>query len=345
MHSHSLDQWTHDHIFLGQQHAHNERRTWFVVALTAIMMVGEIVAGTLFGSMALLADGWHMATHAAALGIAALAYLFARRQARNTHFTFGTGKYIESTDPSPAYLTQSFYGIWDKNDANPIGPTGGSSSQTQVTSRTQLLQQTISNVTVGTNTFRVVSTNQPTWSTDTSPPQPMSPLARTDAVVPDARVNEPRDVKPRGESRRRKLEPAVGGEVRRRVAQAEVGGEIEDLAAARQEIGRQARAFAMRQRREDHAGPGGDDVGVGGLDLAIDDAGELREHGRDRLPSAGAGVQAHDLDERVLEEQADELGAGVARGADDGDGGHGAASIASIPAAKTSGGASRPRTR
>src|ERR1700716_3985473 len=93
MHSHSLDQWTHDHVFLGPRHAHNERRTWFMVALTAIMMVGEILAGTLFGSMALLADGWHMATHAAALGIAALAYLFARRQAANTHFTFGTGKF------------------------------------------------------------------------------------------------------------------------------------------------------------------------------------------------------------------------------------------------------------
>src|SRR5438067_7764512 len=93
MHSHSLDQWTHDHVFLGSKHAHNERRTWFVVALTAIMMVGEIVAGILFGSMALLADGWHMATHAAALGIAALAYLFARRQARNSRFTFGTGKF------------------------------------------------------------------------------------------------------------------------------------------------------------------------------------------------------------------------------------------------------------
>jgi len=58
MHSHSLDQWTHDHVFLGPRHAHNERRTWFVVALTAVMMVGEILAGTLFGSMALLADGW-----------------------------------------------------------------------------------------------------------------------------------------------------------------------------------------------------------------------------------------------------------------------------------------------
>jgi cation diffusion facilitator family transporter len=93
MHSHSLDQWTHDHVFLGSKHARNERRTWFVVALTAVMMVGEIVAGILFGSMALLADGWHMATHAVALGIAALAYLFARRQARNSHFTFGTGKF------------------------------------------------------------------------------------------------------------------------------------------------------------------------------------------------------------------------------------------------------------
>ncbi len=93
MHSHSFDQWTHDHVFLGSKHRRNERRTWFVVVLTAVMMIGEIVAGILFGSMALLADGWHMATHAAALGIAALAYLFARRQARNSHFTFGTGKF------------------------------------------------------------------------------------------------------------------------------------------------------------------------------------------------------------------------------------------------------------
>ncbi|MGE0289882.1 MAG: CDF family Co(II)/Ni(II) efflux transporter DmeF [Bradyrhizobium sp.] len=93
MHSHSLDQWTHDHVFLGSKHSRNERRTWLVVVLTALMMVGEIVAGILSGSMALLADGWHMATHAAALGIAALAYLFARRQAGNARFTFGTGKF------------------------------------------------------------------------------------------------------------------------------------------------------------------------------------------------------------------------------------------------------------
>ena len=93
MHSHSIDQWTHDHVFLGSRHAHNERRTWFVVALTATMMVAEIAAGTLFGSMALLADGWHMATHAAALGIAALAYLFARQHVGNSRFAFGTGKF------------------------------------------------------------------------------------------------------------------------------------------------------------------------------------------------------------------------------------------------------------
>src|ERR1700709_2490380 len=93
MHTHSLEPWTHDHVFLGHQHLRNERRTWLVVAITAIMMVGEIVAGSYFGSMALLADGWHMATHAAALGIAATAYLFARQQARDSRFAFGPGKF------------------------------------------------------------------------------------------------------------------------------------------------------------------------------------------------------------------------------------------------------------
>lgn len=93
MHSHSIDQWTHDHVFLGAEHGRHERRTWIVVGLTAAMMTGEILAGWLSGSMALLADGWHMATHAAALGIAGLAYLLARRQARNARFSFGTGKF------------------------------------------------------------------------------------------------------------------------------------------------------------------------------------------------------------------------------------------------------------
>src|SRR5947208_931204 len=93
MHSHSIEQWTHDHAFLGEKHDENERRTWLVVVLTLVMMVGEIVAGSLFGSMALLADGWHMGTHAAALGIAAFAYRFARRHLGNAHFSFGTGKF------------------------------------------------------------------------------------------------------------------------------------------------------------------------------------------------------------------------------------------------------------
>jgi cation diffusion facilitator family transporter len=93
MHSHSIEQWTHSHAFLGEQHEENERRTWLVVILTLVMMVGEIVAGSLFGSMALLADGWHMGTHAAALGIAAFAYRFARQHIGNAHFTFGTGKF------------------------------------------------------------------------------------------------------------------------------------------------------------------------------------------------------------------------------------------------------------
>ena len=92
MHSHSMHNWTHDHVFLGRDHDRNERRTWLVVALTAVMMVVEIAAGVIFGSMALLADGLHMMTHAGALAIAALAYVYARRHARDPSFTFGTGK-------------------------------------------------------------------------------------------------------------------------------------------------------------------------------------------------------------------------------------------------------------
>lgn len=82
----------HDHVFLGQDHDRNERRTWMVIALTASMMVAEIAGGTIYGSMALLADGWHMSTHASALLITALAYRYARRHARNPRFSFGTGK-------------------------------------------------------------------------------------------------------------------------------------------------------------------------------------------------------------------------------------------------------------
>jgi cation diffusion facilitator family transporter len=92
MHTHSVEDWMHEHVFLGERHDRNERRTWAVVSLTALMMVTEIGGGTLFGSMALVADGWHMSTHVAALGIAALAYRYARRHAHDRRFSFGTGK-------------------------------------------------------------------------------------------------------------------------------------------------------------------------------------------------------------------------------------------------------------
>ena len=92
MHHHSIQRWRHEHVFLGERHQGHERRTWLVVALTAVTMIAEIVGGTLFGSVALVADGWHMSTHAAALAIAALAYRFARTYAHDPRFSFGTGK-------------------------------------------------------------------------------------------------------------------------------------------------------------------------------------------------------------------------------------------------------------
>lgn len=92
MRPHSLAQHRHAHVFLGASHEHNRQRTEWVVALTLAMMVAEIVAGYLFGSMALLADGWHMGTHAGALGISAWAYRYARRHAQDPRYSFGTGK-------------------------------------------------------------------------------------------------------------------------------------------------------------------------------------------------------------------------------------------------------------
>lgn len=82
----------HDHVFLGAAHGQNERRTWTVIALCTAMMIAEIVGGTLFGSLALVADGLHMSTHAGAMLIAALAYTYARRHASDARFVFGTGK-------------------------------------------------------------------------------------------------------------------------------------------------------------------------------------------------------------------------------------------------------------
>lgn len=92
MHELKLHRWQHHHSFGTSERTAGESRTWWVIALTLVMMTIELAAGTAFGSMALLADGWHMGTHAAALSVTAFAYLFARRHADNPRYSFGTGK-------------------------------------------------------------------------------------------------------------------------------------------------------------------------------------------------------------------------------------------------------------
>jgi cation diffusion facilitator family transporter len=92
MHADTIDSYRHEHVFLGADHSKNERKTWVVIAICGAMMVAEIGGGALFGSMALVADGLHMSTHAGALLIAALAYTYSRRHARDARFAFGTGK-------------------------------------------------------------------------------------------------------------------------------------------------------------------------------------------------------------------------------------------------------------
>jgi cation diffusion facilitator family transporter len=92
-HAHRHDAWTHGHMFLGHGHGQAEHRTRVAAAITAAFMVVEVACGLAFGSMALLADGVHMATHVGALGLAAGAYWLARRHAQNTRFTFGSGKF------------------------------------------------------------------------------------------------------------------------------------------------------------------------------------------------------------------------------------------------------------
>jgi cation diffusion facilitator family transporter len=82
----------HDHVFVTGREEQSERRTLFVIVLNAVTMVGEITAGLMFGSMALLADGWHMASHVAALGITYFAYRYARRHIANRKYSWGTGK-------------------------------------------------------------------------------------------------------------------------------------------------------------------------------------------------------------------------------------------------------------
>jgi cation diffusion facilitator family transporter len=91
MHIYTLNKWQHNHEF-STTDPMNEKRTLRVVILTFVMMIFEIAGGSIFGSMALLADGWHMGTHAAALGITLFAYWYARRQASSPRYSFGTGK-------------------------------------------------------------------------------------------------------------------------------------------------------------------------------------------------------------------------------------------------------------
>jgi cation diffusion facilitator family transporter len=91
MHIHTLENWQHSHEF-SVKNDKGERRTQYVLILTVITMVVEIIAGSVYGSMALLADGWHMGTHVAAFVIALFAYSYARKHAHNPAYTFGTGK-------------------------------------------------------------------------------------------------------------------------------------------------------------------------------------------------------------------------------------------------------------
>jgi cation diffusion facilitator family transporter len=103
-HDAALDKLTHDHVFTGARADESERRTWYVVALTAMTMVAEIIGGWWTGSMALLADGWHMGSHVAALGLAGFAYHFARTHAGDRRFSMGTGKVGTLTAFSSALL-------------------------------------------------------------------------------------------------------------------------------------------------------------------------------------------------------------------------------------------------
>jgi cation diffusion facilitator family transporter len=94
----------HDHVFLGEDHDKAERRTWAVIILCSVMMIAEIIGGALFGSLALIADGLHMSTHASALLLAALAYTYARKYANDRNFTFGTGKFGDLAGYSSAIV-------------------------------------------------------------------------------------------------------------------------------------------------------------------------------------------------------------------------------------------------
>ncbi len=117
MHTQNIDKWEHCHRF-ETTNTRGEKRTKLVVLITLATMVVEIAAGYIYGSMALLADGWHMGTHAAALGISVFAYMFARKYAEDKRFTFGTGKvsvlggYTSAIILAVAALMMSLESVW-----------------------------------------------------------------------------------------------------------------------------------------------------------------------------------------------------------------------------------------
>ena len=118
MHSRTLDSWRHDHSFGLDTPRAGEKRTLIVIALTATMMVAEIGAGLIFGSMALLADGLHMASHTAALGISVAAYIYVRRNAANPRWAFGPGKVNALAGFASAFLLAgfAFFMVWESLD-------------------------------------------------------------------------------------------------------------------------------------------------------------------------------------------------------------------------------------
>src|SRR5690606_28273929 len=133
------------HAFLGAAHDENARRTLWVVVLTFVMMVVEIAAGYVTGSMALLADGFHMATHAGALGIAAGAYAFARRNVDNQRFSFGTGKVGDLAGfASALILAMVALGIGVESVARLLRPTSVAFGEAAIVAAIGLLVNVVS---------------------------------------------------------------------------------------------------------------------------------------------------------------------------------------------------------
>ncbi|WP_193088273.1 CDF family Co(II)/Ni(II) efflux transporter DmeF [Advenella sp. FME57] len=135
----------HSHAFLAASHDENARRTLWVVTLTFVMMVVEIAAGYVTGSMALLADGFHMATHAGALGIAAGAYAFARRNVNNQRFSFGTGKVGDLAGfASALILAMVALGIAVESVARLLSPTSVAFGEAAIVATVGLLVNIVS---------------------------------------------------------------------------------------------------------------------------------------------------------------------------------------------------------